>query len=305
MRLLLALVIGVAGVTLLLRLADLSQINLRAISLKLALLPCVFLGLMVVLRGELLRRIAPPKPDVPRLRWLRLVSHHQLLFMLAPSGLGDAGFFALAKHHVGLDSAEATATLALYRLRDAIVLVSLGIAGGLMMADLTALAAVVAALAVLALLFLEETAALGLQLVRRFLPAGRVTNFLERAATAHASASGGRMAKALVAAAIWASSALATASAFAAAGHPLSLQQTILMLAALNASGAIAISIGGIGVAEAGAAGMLMLFGETAAAAAAVSLVARPLLFLSAVAASAALDLVSWWRLRRRPSARR
>ena len=93
-------------------------------------------------------------------------------------------------------------------------------------------------------------------------------------------------------------------SAFAATGHPLSIQQTILMLAALNASGAIAISIGGIGVAEAGAAGMLMLFGETAATAAAVALVARPLLFLSAVAASASLDLVSWLTLRRRPSAR-
>ena len=107
-KLLLAVAVAVAGFALLLRLADLSQIDLRAISPKLAILPLLFLSAMVILRGELLRRIAPPKPDVPRLSWLRLVVRHQLLFMLAPSGTGDAGFFALARHHAGLDTAESS-----------------------------------------------------------------------------------------------------------------------------------------------------------------------------------------------------
>ncbi len=302
-KLLLALVVAVAGFALLFRLADLSQIDLRSISPKLAILPLLFLGTMIALRGALLRRIAPSKPDVARLDWLRLVAHHQLLFILAPSGLGDAGFFALARHHVGLDTAEAAATLALYRLRDAAMLASLGAAGGLMMAGLMPLAIAAAALAVLALYFAEDVVVLAEFVLRVLFAEGKVTRFLKHAASL--SPTGGRLSTTLIVLALWTCSALATAAAFAAAGYQLSLQQTILMLAALNASGAIAISIGGLGAAEAGAAGMLMLFGETAANAAAVALVARPLLFLSAVAASVLLDLLSWWFLRFRPSARR
>lgn len=303
-RFLMATLVGVAGLTFLLHVADLSQIDLGVISLELAILPVLYLSMMVALRGDLLRRVAPPRVDVPRPRWLRLAAHHQLLFMVAPSGLGDAGFFALAKYHAGLDSAEAAAAIVLYRLRDAIVLLSLGIVGGLMMAGMTPLALIVAAWAMLALCFTEEAVALALGILKRLIPDGRVTRFLSRAESVPQRATRGRIARTLIVIGIWVCSALATATAFAAAGHPLSVLQTILMMAALNASGAIAISFGGIGVAEAGAAGMLMLFGETGAKAAAVALLARPLLFLSAVAASVTIDFVSWLTLRNQPSAK-
>ena len=80
-------------------------------------------------------------------------------------------------------------------------------------------------------------------------------------------------------------------SGFAAAGHPLTVFEGWVVIAGLNVAGMLAVSVAGLGVAEAGAAGMLALLGMPLAEAAAVAVIARPLLLLSTVTASAVLDL--------------
>lgn len=77
---------------------------------------------------------------------------------------------------------------------------------------------------------------------------------------------------------------------FRAAGHPLSLSEAWVMLAGLNIAGALALSVAGLGVAEAGAAGVLTLLGLPLAEAAGIALIARPILLLSNAAASALIE---------------
>jgi uncharacterized membrane protein YbhN (UPF0104 family) len=153
------------------------------------------------------------------------------------------------------------------------------------------LALLFAAVSVIALCFMEELAASMLRFIRQLIPSGRIADFVTRCAAIPANANRERLTKLWLVIAIWTCSAFSVASAFAAVGRPLSPAETVLLLAALNASGAVAFTIGGIGVAEVGAAGMLILLGDSPETAAAVTLIARPLLLLSAVAASAMLVL--------------
>jgi uncharacterized membrane protein YbhN (UPF0104 family) len=283
--------VALAGFGLLLRVADFSQLDFSSISSPLAIVPLVMLMLMIGLRGELLRCIAPADQRVNRSAWQKIVARQQLLFMLAPSWLGDASFFVLAKRYAGLDLAEITAMIALYRLRDMTVLVALGTVGGLVLAGALPLALLIAAISVMALCFMEEVASTLLRFVGRLIPSGGIADFVSRCAVIPANANRERLTKLWLVIAIWTCSALSVAAVFAAAGRPLSAAETVLLLAALNASGAVAFTIGGIGVAEVGAAGVLMLLGDSPETAAAVTLIARPLLLLSAVAASAVLIL--------------
>ncbi len=74
------------------------------------------------------------------------------------------------------------------------------------------------------------------------------------------------------------------------------------MLAGLNVAGALALSIAGFGVAEVGATGALVIFGLPVAQAAAVAIVARPLLLLSNTAASGLVEVANRLNNITRPS---
>src|SRR5262245_12531099 len=106
-KLLVTGLVTAAVFVLLLRIADFSQLDISKISPALAIVPLGLMIIMIGLRGELLRHIAPAN-RASSCEWQSLVGRHQLLFMLAPCGLGDAGFFMLAQRYAKLNATEAT-----------------------------------------------------------------------------------------------------------------------------------------------------------------------------------------------------
>jgi uncharacterized membrane protein YbhN (UPF0104 family) len=270
------------------KVAGVSLADLRAVSPQHVLMALLFAMLTVFLRAANYRAIggaAPAADTRPGLSaWLHLSLRHQFLFTAIPSGLGDLGFPVLARRHVGLRLAEGAAVIAVARLRDICVLLSLG---GLSLAVLGHLPLIFAASAVclgLAGLFAEHMVAV----VRRLGQSFGVALFRDVAVSAQTVPRQlGRMA---LSCASWASAVAALWAAFAAAGHSLALAEAVLLLVALNLIGVVSISVGGLGVAEAGSAGVLVWLGLPLDTAVALSLVARPLLLGAVLGAC-----VAWW----------
>ena len=75
---------------------------------------------------------------------------------------------------------------------------------------------------------------------------------------------------------------------------------SFVMLAGLNAIGMVAISVGGLGIAEVGSAGILAVLGTPLDQAAHLSLIARPVLLFSMLSACVVLwfGLWAWARTR-------
>jgi uncharacterized membrane protein YbhN (UPF0104 family) len=257
-------------------------------------------------RATLLLALAPAGRRAGFAAWVRLAARHQILFSLLPTGAGDVGFVPLAQRVAGIPPADAIRILAQYRLRDALVLGLLGVAGLAFSGLAPIFGIVVLMLGGAALWFADDIAGLLLGVVGAALPGARAAAFLKSAVPAGRSTPRQRLERTGLAVGCWATSALALHLGFAAAGAPLGFDETLLMLVALNAAGAIAISVAGFGVAEAGVSGALIALGRAPADAAATALVVRPLLLLVIVGACVTLEIVVTLLGRRtRPAAAR
>ncbi|MEO0751512.1 MAG: lysylphosphatidylglycerol synthase domain-containing protein [Pseudomonadota bacterium] len=273
-----ALAIAVSGglLVLVLYVADIGAIDLSQI--QPAYLPLAVLAYLavLVLRATLLRHLAQGATDLRFRTWLALAARHQFVFTLAPSGSGDLAFPVLANRMVGVTLGQGTALIAGSRLRDICAILGLGFIGLSATGAAPILMVEAAVLCGFALYFSDVTGAFIAQLLRRDVSDAPPP---------------GRALAALLTCLIWLSASGAIAAAFAAAGHPLTHYETFVMLAGLNIAGALAVSIGGLGIAEAGAAGVLAFLGMPLAEAAAIALVARPILLLTNVAASGLTEL--------------
>lgn len=272
----LALAVSAGLLALVLYVADISSVDLSKLRPTYLVLGLAAYLAALVLRAVLLRHLAglenPPGFKI----WLSLAARHQLFFTLAPSGSGDLTFPVLANRMLGLDLGRGTALIAGTRLRDICAILGLGCFGLAAMGLLPVLTGTAAILCGAALYFFDVTGRLAARLLRRD--------------PAVARAPGG-LASAGLTLLIWLSASAAIAAGFAAAGHPLTVNETLIMLAGLNIAGALAISIGGLGIAEAGAAGVLVFLGLPLAEAAAIAIIARPVLLLTNVTASGLTEL--------------
>ena len=248
-------------------------------------------ALVVALRATALRALAPDEIGRPLLHWLRLAARHQALFMLAPAGSGDFGFPLLAKRYAHLPGAEAVRIIAQYRLRDAVILALAGVGAALMQGLDPPIGAAVLMLGVLLVLFTDDLAVVLLSLIGRLDFLGPVACFLEGAIPRTRPALRERLVRSALALASWAMACLAMQTVFFAAGLSLSLAGVLTVIVALNVAGALAISVAGFGVAEAGVAGALIAIGMSPAEATAAAIVARPLLLVSMVGGCTAADL--------------
>ncbi|WP_157932956.1 lysylphosphatidylglycerol synthase domain-containing protein [Roseovarius salinarum] len=244
--------------------------------------------LVLVLRGTAFRTITQ-MPGAPRAgRWITLAARHQLVFVLSPSGAGDVAFPVIANRMLGMPIGEGARLVGEARLRDICVLGGLGCAGLAGAGQAPPLLFAGTVVAGVLLYWADGAVATMVALVQRLWPRRRppLTPPPER----HG---GHRAMAALLPVALWLTASCGVAAGFGAAGHPLDLFESWIMLAGLNVVGALAVSIAGFGVAEAGAAGVLTFLGLSLARAASIAILARPLLLLSNVAACGLIELTA------------
>ncbi|MCZ4351738.1 lysylphosphatidylglycerol synthase domain-containing protein [Roseovarius aestuarii] len=281
-RNLIAIAISLALLALMLWVSDIDSIDLSVVR-PVLLLPTLAAYLVVlVLRGALYR-LSAGSADAGLGRWVALAGRHQFVFILAPSGAGDLAFPLLAGRMVGLAVGPAVRLIAVARLRDVCAVLGLGCSGLAATGHLPLLWGAGAFVCFTALYFVDVTLGLAGRLIRR----------LRKTPVPDTDASAIRLPAATLTLALWLAASLGVAAGFAAAGHPLSLFEAWIMLAGLNVAGALALSLAGLGVAEAGAAGVLVFLGLPFAEAATIALVARPILLLCNAAASGTVEGIS------------
>lgn len=247
--------------------------------------------LILLSRSLSFRAMAPPGLQQGQMRWLQLAARHQAVFALFPGGSGDIGFPYLARKIVGIETPAAVRIIAQVRLRDMVLLALLGM-GGLASAGRSVDYAPLAMVAAVVLLwFIDDLTALGLRALTRVLPGSQLTMLLGESAKAQSPGWRDRLLRTALTAAVWSSTLAAVIAGFAVVGVPIDLGQAMLIVAAINLAGAIAISIAGLGVSEAGAAAALLISGFEPQRAAAIALLVRPILLVLIVTVSVATDL--------------
>jgi uncharacterized membrane protein YbhN (UPF0104 family) len=245
----------------------------------------------VSLRAARLRALAPAPLRKRWFDWLRLAARHQAVFMLAPSGIGDVSFPILATRYTPVAASDAVRMIAQFRLRDVVVLILVAAIGTVFMGPSFDYVLIAVPVGLFVLYRVDDIAVLFLHLAARLLPNSRLSVFLQNCVSADKTAAIDRGLRTALAIATWSSAAIALFFAFAAVGRELTVGETLLMLAVLNAVGAAAVSVAGFGIAETGVTGVLVAMGEAPSTAAATALMARPLLLVSMIAACGLLDL--------------
>ena len=223
-----------------------------------------------------------PDNTIARGRWLDVGAQHQALFSLVPSGLGDLGFPVLANRHAGVSIATGAGIIGLARLRDILVLGAMFLAA-MPFAAVGPWATLLPAAILLILALALEPALAALT--------GYVPKLAERLRAHSAPALWLRSKRTALAAASWLAASAAVWCAFRAAGSVLAPAEAVLLIGGLNAAGILAFTVGGLGIAELGAAAVLIWLGVTAEDATRTALTARPLLLCSVVLASALIML--------------
>ncbi|WP_299191559.1 lysylphosphatidylglycerol synthase transmembrane domain-containing protein [uncultured Litoreibacter sp.] len=285
-RILLGVVVAVILVAILAKFADLRWADFARVSPHYVALSVLFSMLTLALRALNYRVIAALPEPRPLGAWIDLSLRHQFLFTAVPSGLGDIGFPVLAKRFVGTDIAKGAGIIGMARLRDLLVLPGLGCLGLAVGGHMTPLIGVLGAALIGGGLMAEQLVAPLRALLRRFgLSGPNLSGPTAFQAQLH---------RTTLTLASWGAAGAALWCAYAAAGATFPVGDVFIMLAGLNLIGVLAISVGGLGVAEAGSTGVLAFLGYTLEKAAQLSLVARPILLVSVL-----LSCVLWWGIRK------
>jgi len=245
----------------------------------------------VGLRAASLRTLAPAAMRGAWQDWFRLAARHQLVFTLAPSGIGDIGFPFLAKRYTAVQVTDAVRMIAQFRLRDAFILMLFAVVGPILQTFSYASILAILAVSFAVLYWIDGFVIICLRGAARLLSVGRITAFLQLCDTREDVAARDRALRMCFSIVTWVFVVTGMYYCFAAVGKAIPLGEVLLMLAVMNAVGAVAISVAGFGIAEAGLASTLIMLGEGVASAAATALVVRPLLLFCMVSASVLLDL--------------
>lgn len=296
---LLAVLVSAALLTALALLADLSLPDIENFNARwIAFMLAAHLA-MVCCRGLLMRALANEQDHNGAAQWIRLAARHQAIFSVLPSGVGDLSFPLLAKRFVSLEAGKAMRVIILIRQRDVIVLATISMAGAALLLDNLLLALTSGIVGAVALWFAGETAELAARVLGLVFRKGKLANWVRGFAIGQGGSCRGRATGWLLTAQAWTASTLAVLCAFAAIGEPLTIGGALLFIALVNLAGLVAVSVAGLGVSEAGAAGALVLVGRSSERAAATALIIRPTLMVSLVASSLLLDLFLGLRVRK------
>ena len=291
-KLVLATIVSVVMISVLLMIANVRFPDLsRAQPIWLAAVFASHL-FMVALRGFALRALTPRPLRNSYLKWVHLAARHQLVFSFIPAGAGDAGFPYFAKRIAGLSAEDAVRTIAQFRIRDLIFLSLMGTTGLVLIGLPNAFTWIVIVLAIPALWLSDDIAVLALRLALALAPHSRIVEFLRTATKHERPRVVDRLIRTILATAIWSFSTIAVMSAFRAIGSPITIPEALVFIAAVNLAGAVSLSIAGLGPSEAGATAALVAAGRSLQRSSSLALVVRPLLLISIISSSLALDAV-------------
>lgn len=220
--------------------------------------------------------------------WLDVAWRHQIAFSLVPSGFGDLGFPFIAKRHAKVPPARALLVIATARVRDLLCLAALAFLGLALSSDWPVLAS---AFGVALLLGTYQADVLAIPINAAFTRCG--ISWFKSIAITDNGRNHFRAPLTLCTFACWSSATAGLWFGYRAAGVSLDAGEALLMLCALNAAGLVAITIGGLGIAEIGSAAVLAWLGFSVDDAVRLSLVARPLMLISLL-----LACIVWWAIR-------
>ncbi|MBW6419291.1 lysylphosphatidylglycerol synthase domain-containing protein [Celeribacter sp. PS-C1] len=260
------------------------------------LLPSVAAYVFVlVVRAAIFFLTAPKNTVFPFPIWLSLTARHQLVFMFAPSGFGDLSFPILAKKMLGLDMLQASRLIAETRLRDICAVLGFGCLGLSATGHFAIFTFAAAMVCLVALYWSDLFASTVITVLQRFWPSGKRRNDTETVfgVTQPSKSVMERFRLMGLTLVLWGSASLGILAGFHAAGYAIGLPESWIMLAGLNVAGAIAISLAGFGVAEAGATGVLVFLGLPLPVAAGIAIIARPLLLISNSLASVLIEIMT------------
>ncbi len=292
-----ALAVSAVVLAIVLWLADVDSIDVTRIR-PLFILPTIGAYVCVlILRAVLWKQLTARDADYSFVQLLTLAGRHHIVFVTAPSGSGDLAFPVIAKRILGMPPATAIGLIAGTRVRDILTVLGLGCLGLALTGFYSVLSAAGAVICCLALYWSDFTMsviAAALRKLRHWWRPATSPDDTARAvlATPH------RAVVAALTLLLWLVASCGIYFGFAAAGHAISMFQSWIMLAGLNVAGALAVSFAGFGVAEAGATGVLVFLGMPTSVAAAVAIIARPIILLSNAASSAVVEIII--RLQRR-----
>lgn len=291
-RWLLALVLSIAFLSVLFRIADIGAVDFSGFQPTNFLIISVAYAAGLIGRASLIRMTVSGGLKISLWDWMGLTGRHQFLFTLAPSGLGDLGFPGLAERVTGLGGDKTVPALLAVRTRDALILIAAALAGFGQFSGFPELFLILAIL-VLATQFMVPFAPRLMpnswRMHRLCPPFLRARDQNNDQAQAQANIFRSIFLPAIVSIGIWSLSLFAIFMAFQAVSLSLSLLDLLLVLAVLNFVGAIGLTVGGLGVSEAGLAGAMILLGYEPMAAAATALSVRPLLLAGNLSAAAIL----------------
>ncbi len=290
-----ALRVGVA-VTLIMLLIQLSGVELsrfQQVSPRHIALTLLFSILTLLLRAANFRLIAGSDAHSSFGNWMSLTASHQVLFSAVPSGLGDLSFPHLARAKPGLPLLAAARLIALSRARDALSLLALAAFGLALEGRMPPWCALFSGIFLALSLQLEPLIA---RLLRVLPQNTRLATRLSQTVAPESLAPGWhcRITRSFGSLAIWLSAAAAVGASFAAAATVLAPGDVFVMIAGLNVVGLLAVSIAGLGIAEAGAAAILIWLGWSPDGAATAALIGRPLLLVCVLLACALVAAFAW-----------
>jgi uncharacterized membrane protein YbhN (UPF0104 family) len=282
--------------------ADLDTINFKQFDLR-YLAGCVLLYfVMLILRAIGFGLIASQQGKQVGFRnWLKLAAQHQLIFLVAPSGSGDFVFPHLARKITNIDIAAATNIILRSRLRDICTILGLGICGLVSTGIIPTFFTFFAFIAFIIMVWIEPASIQISKALKHAFPKFFPENGWAYRFHSTSEIGFNQRAKiSILTLAIWLIASTAIWVGFMAVGYQINFDGAWVMIAGLNIAGALAISVAGFGVAEAGATGVLILLGETASNAAAIAIVARLGLLLSILIAAIGLEAFTrlWLRFR-------
>lgn len=273
----LSAIVSIAFLGGLLRIADLEKYTFPDIVSPGFVAIVIAYAIGLSLRSAQLYVTLPLWQRVRYANWMAVVSRHQALFSLAPSGLGDLGYPGLAERYTGLAPSQSLHPILVMRLRDLMFLI---FAAGMGLAAHTPVPGMIyaASSAVLVGMFLLPNrlaaAAQRSVVLKRILPVPKDDKAMQLPF-------GRQAVLAVLTLLAWASSMLSVWLAFRAVGINLLVTETLFIIAVLNAVGAIGLSVAGLGTTEAGLAGGLVILGFDLDQAATSALIVRPTLLIA------------------------
>ncbi len=260
--------------------------------------------LSLLSRGIRLRHVSSRYHGSARLRdCMRLTARHQAAFTILPSGSGDLVFPLFAKRLLSWPLTTASRILFAFRALDAAGLLVMSAAAGaihfiaprsawfvvLFLAGMTAAGAVFVSRAPEIAVAVHD---LGIRALRR-LRESALHQGMRMAVHMRESIAAERWTPVLWTFLVWGFAAAAFWSLFRMIGASVGVAEAVLILAGVNAAGAVSLfSIGGLGISEAGLSGVLVLLGFPTVEAVSLALIVRPAALLMTLASCALFEVV-------------